>query len=216
MTRTHRRISRLRYLQFEAVFALGLAALGCADGPEGLPTPEVDAAAVAESAMEEFDANGDAALDSEELAKCPPLGKAVASFDADKDGRLTEGEIANGIVALAGPESAYLSTNCTVTFEGRPLANATVKLRPPDFIGDSLPTAVAETDASGHASPSIPSDRLPPQLLGTPLVYPGLYHVEITHPERQLPGRYNTSTELAFVIDPSSREGNSARFDLKP
>jgi hypothetical protein len=166
--------------------------------------------------MEQFDANGDAAVDSEELAKCPPLSKAVASFDADKDGRLTEVEIANGVVALAGPDSAYVSANCTLTFEGRPLVGATVKLRPPDFIGDALPPAEAVTDESGHASPSISSDQMPPQLMGTPLVYPGLYHVEITHPQRPLPGRYNTATELALVVDPSSREGSAARFDLKP
>jgi hypothetical protein len=214
MTRTHSRITRLCYLQFKALFALGLAALGCADGRGGLTTPEVDAAAAAASAIEQFDANGDAALDGEELAICPPLSKAVASFDADKDGRLTESEIANGIVALAGPDSAYVSANCTVTFEGRPLSGATIKLRPPDFIGDSLPTAEAVADDSGHASPSIPSDQLPPQLLDTPLMYPGLYHVEITHPERQLASRYNTETALGVVINPGSREGSSARFDL--
>ena len=48
-----------------------------------------------------------------------------------------------------------------------------------------------------------------------PLVYAGLYSVEITHPQTQLAARYNTSTELGCYIDPAARDATSARFDLR-
>jgi hypothetical protein len=190
--------------------------VGCSGRSGGLPAPDVDSAAASAAALERYDANGDGALDAGELEACPPLASSRSTFDSNNDGRLTGDEIANRLNALAGPKSAFVSVNCTVTFSGVPLAGAKVTLRPPEFLGDSLPTAEATTDDSGYASPSISAESLPPQLKETPLVYPGLYRVEITHPERQLPSRYNSESELGIEIDPSSRSATSARFDLKP
>jgi hypothetical protein len=51
-------------------------------------------------------------------------------------------------------------------------------------------------------------------MAGAKLMFPGLYLVEITHPQVQLPARYNTATELGCELNPLSREGSSARFDL--
>jgi hypothetical protein len=215
----HRGVSYISYshlFDFSAASAVLAACVGCSSGPKGLPVPEVNPAAAAAAAMEQLDANGDASLDETELAKCPPLAGAIAEYDSNNDRKLTAEEIADRLGAIAGPNSAYVSASCSVTLDGVPLEGAIVKLRPPPFVGDAAPTAEGTTDASGIARPSIPAEFMPPQLKDTPLVYPGLYHVEITHPQRQLAARYNTATELGFEVDPTSRESSGARFDLKP
>jgi hypothetical protein len=217
--RRHRGVSYISYshlLDFGIASTVLAACAGCSSGPKGLPLPDVNPAATAAAAIEQFDANGDASLDETELAKCPPLAGASANYDSNNDRKLTAEEIAARLGAIAGPNSAYVTTSCSVTYDGVPLEGATVKLRPPQFVGDAAPTAEGTTDASGIARPSIPADFMPPQLKDTPLVYPGLYHVEITHPERTLSARYNTATELGFEVDPTTRESSGARFDLKP
>jgi hypothetical protein len=185
---------------------------GCAKPGQVSVSPE----AAAGKAISLYDANNDGAIDAEEGASCPPLASSIRSYDADGDGRLTSEEIANRLKQLFDSSSNLAEVSLTVTLEGRPLSGATVRLRPVDFLAGAIPPAEGETDDAGVASPTIGDERLPEDFRGLPLVQHGLYYVEITHPERQLPGRYNTATELALVVDPSSREGSSARFDLKP
>jgi hypothetical protein len=197
------------------VIALLVLGSGCSQRAAGVKAPSIDAFAVAARALARYDSNNDGALDRNELTKCPPLAVAITKYDADKDGRLTGDEITKRIGAIAGPTSAYVSIACTVFLEGRPLDGAQVKLRPVDIFGDEISAAEGATDPSGVAHPSISADMLPPKLAGASLVYPGLYLVEITHPQTQLPARYNTATELGCEVDPSAREGTAARFDLK-
>jgi len=203
--------------RWHALAAPSIAAalfLGCAQGPAAVEKPNVDASSAAAKAVELYDANGDGALGKDELAKCAPLAQSMANYDANNDGRLTEEEISNRLTQLVGPSAAYVTVDGTVTIDRRPLVGATVKLRPADIFEGELPAAEGTTDELGTARPSIPADRLPADLTDAALVYPGLYHVEITHPQTQLPARYNTATELGWEIDPSSRTGMSARFDL--
>jgi hypothetical protein len=79
----------------------------------------------------------------------------------------------------------------------------------------SIKPAQGVTDSSGIARMSLAEADLPEDLKSTLLMQPGLYYVEITHPKTALPARYNMATELGFEVDPSQREGTSARFDLK-
>jgi hypothetical protein len=39
--------------------------------------------------------------------------------------------------------------------------------------------------------------------------------VEITHPTKKIPAKYNTSTQLGFEVHPDSHGGSHAVFDLK-
>jgi hypothetical protein len=198
-----------------AACLVAASCLGCTQrGPARVEKPDVDAQASAEKALELYDANGDAALDGEEIGKCPPLAKSLASYDADKDGRLTGDEISSRLAQLIGPSSAYVSVDGTVTLDGRPLVGATLKLRPAELFVDSLPPAEGTTDEQGIARPAIAADRLPADVGGAALVFPGLYHVEITHPTTQIPGRYNMASELGWEVDPFSRAGTTARFAL--
>jgi hypothetical protein len=175
----------------------------------------VDGGDAAAFAIEHYDGNGDGALDKSELAKCPPLVAAMTNYDADGNGQLSADEIKNRLVRLYGSGAALTNVDCTVTVSGRPLRGAAVKFRPVEMLGDAVKPAESVTDEAGLARPAIADDQLPDDMAGTALVQPGLYHVEITHPDMALPARYNTATELGFEVDPVQRGGTTARFDLK-
>jgi len=184
---------------------------GCSKPGQVSVSPEAAAA----QAISLYDANDDGGIDSEEAASCPPLASSMRSYDADGDGRLVPDEIASRLKQLFASSSNLAEIGLTATFEGRPLSGATVRLRPVEFLADAIPPAEGETDETGVAHPTIGDERLPADFRGLPLVQYGLYHVEITHPTTQLPSRYNTATELGFEVDPVSRTGTVARFDLK-
>jgi hypothetical protein len=190
--------------------------LGCASSSAPpVSTPDIDVQSAADKAVQLYDANGDGALDKDELAKSPSVGKSLANYDANHDERVTHEEIVNRLGRLVGRTAAYVTVDCTVTLGGRPLPRAVVKLIPLEIFGDSLPLAEGTSDDLGVAHPAIAADKLPPKLGAALLVFPGLYRVAITHAQTTLPARYNTATELGWEVDPSSRTGTSARFDLK-
>jgi hypothetical protein len=190
--------------------------VGCASSQApAVSKPEVDPQAATEKAIQVYDTNSDGALDQDELANSPAAGHALANFDANKDGRVTREELEERLSRLVGPTGAFVTVDCTVTRGGQPLADAVVKLTPLVIFEGALPAAEGKTDELGVAHPAIAADRLPPKLAGAMFAFPGLYQVEITHAKISIPARYNTATELGWEVDPSSRTGTSARFDLK-
>jgi hypothetical protein len=77
-----------------------LAVIGCSRGPRAVDVPEVDPEAAAEQAINAYDANGDGALNSDELAKCPGIRSKLVTYDADKNGSVEQTEIANRLGEL--------------------------------------------------------------------------------------------------------------------
>jgi hypothetical protein len=213
MQSLHRTVPRLN--AFPLTSAALLAAAGCLDGSSVKP-PNVDPQAAATYAMERYDANGDGALEHSELSSCPALAAARANFDIDQDGRVSKDELTDALTQIYGVETSLTTLSCTVTFSGRPLAGATVRLRPSQMLGDALPSAEGVTDQHGLARPTIDPKLLPEEFRERPFVYAGLYRVEITHPRTQLAARYNSETELGCYVDPAAHNATSARFDLKP
>jgi hypothetical protein len=94
--------------------------------------------------------------------------------------------------------SKLTTLNCSVYLDGSPLAGATVKFVPEKFLGEEIQTAEGITDQSGTASLSIPTEDLPKELRRVPAMRAGIYRVEITHPTKKIPPKYNTETELGF------------------
>jgi hypothetical protein len=85
-----------------------------------------------------------------------------------------------------------------------------VQFVPEPFLGEAVQTATATTDASGLARPAIPADNLPENLRNLPVMQVGVYRVEIEHPSISADG----SKPLGFEVDPTSRDGTTARFNL--
>ena len=189
---------------------VGLISTGCwSPGAAG-----IDPQAAAARAMELYDANGDAALDADELKKSPPLAIAVTAYDADGDGRLDANEIAQRLTRLFQSSIDLAEVTVQVTADGQTLSGAVVRLRPAEFMGPGMTSAEGTTDETGVAKPTVAEEHIPLEFRGSPLVQFGPYRVEVTHPDRQIPAKYNTASVLGFEVDPSSRNGLSARFDL--
>jgi hypothetical protein len=191
-----------------------LAAAGCSAGGAGKP-PDVDPQAASAYAMEHYDANHDGVLEPSELSRSAALAAASTSFDADGNGRLAAQEITDGLTQMYASGTSLAEVTCTVTLQGRPLAGAKVRLSPIEMVGDALPPAEGVTNQRGTVRPSIDAELIPEEFRHMPLMYPGLYRVEITHPRTQLSSRYNTATELGGLVEPAARAGMSLRFDLK-
>jgi hypothetical protein len=109
----------------------------------------------------------------------------------------------------------------TVTLDGKPLANASVRFIPMDDPNEPLGVvSIGETDAQGHFRLATSDDR-PGAVVGQHAVQistlkarrvPNSESTEITSPEK-IPEHYNTQTQLQFTVPGQGTD--KANFDLK-
>jgi hypothetical protein len=171
---------------------IALAAfVGCNDG-----SYTVDPVAVSNAAIEQYDKSGDGLLDKTELVACPALAREVR--DESKDSKLSAEEIGAQIKSMFGQNAGVTPLSCTVILDGSPLSGATVKFVPESFLGPEIPEATGVTNSAGSADLGISPDKLPKALRRHHVLRAGIYRVEITHPTRTIPAKYNTETELGF------------------
>jgi hypothetical protein len=179
---------------FALFVAAMAAAVGCGDRRSYLVDPE----AASKAAIDLCDKDGDGLLDETELKGCPGLLNALRPFDDTKDKKLSREEIAEEIDYMYQRNSGLTAISCSVSLDGRPLSGATVKFVPEKFLGDEIKTAEGVTNGSGVAAMSIPTEELPKELRRTAALRVGIYRVEITHPSKKIPAKYNTESQLGF------------------
>jgi hypothetical protein len=178
---------------------IGLAAAaGCSGKPGRVTGPDIDGANAAAAAIAEYDANGDSHLESAELTAAPELAAVLSRYDDDGDTRLSASELAAGIDRWSDGKVALLPWAYQVTYNGRPLSGAEVKLVPAPYLGDAVKAASSTSDSAGRGSLAISLDQMPANAPKRPLVQPGLYRVEITHPSTSIPEKYNSATTLGL------------------
>lgn len=182
---------------------LSCSIVGCSDGGgEKFPEVKVDPSAVASNIFSEFDSNSDGELSKTELKKSPGLvmlttGESMMlqelRLDADGSGAVSLEEMETKLAkCFADLRQGY---SCCVMYRGQPLEGATVTLIPEDFMGD-LPIATGETDRDGNCS--VATDD------GLDGAVPGIYRVEITHPEKKIAKKYNESSKISIALDPTN------------
>ena len=147
--------------------------------------------------MAEYDSNGDGFIDSGEMEASPPLRSALGKMDTDRDGRLSEAEIAARLESWVKSKVALFPVGCQVFLNGRPLAGATVLLEPEPFLGDDFKVVKGHTtDMGGLQLETLPGMPIP----GFP---PGLYRVRISktvNGKETIPARYNEETTLGQEV----------------
>lgn len=192
-----------------AIFSLNLTGCG------GFAPPSVDPVAASNTAMTEFDKNGDGQLDRDELAASPALLDALVEYDLNGDKQISGEELEDRLTKMYSREISLTAADVKVTLNGKPLQGATVRFVPEPFLGENT-TLPAEgvTGETGMADMSVPADKLPEELKRYRKLHAGVYRVEITHPEIELPAKYNTNTELGFEVHPDAHGGSHAVFDL--
>lgn len=188
--------------------------MGCNSGPRAVPLPDVNASKAAAAAIEQYDRNGDGQLAKEEWSASPALAAVADRYDTSKDGVLSAGEISEGIGAWQQGGMGLRAVPFTVRFNEQPLAGATVRLVPAPFLGGAIKEAVGETSQGGTGRLDIRPEDKPSDAPKMALMQPGLYHVEITHPTKKIPAKYNTATTLGIEITSSNPDPKGIVWSL--
>ena len=188
-----------------ALAALASLALGgCSYTPAGIAAPDVDPADFGEAILEEFDQDGDGVLAGPELEKAPAVQHRLSDYDGNGDGKVSLDELQTHLAKVFDGRTGLMAAACRVTRNGKPLGGAIVYFVPVPYLEEILPVASAVTRTDGGAVLSIRVEDLPPnspQRQG--FVRPGLYMVEVTHPDFPIPDQYNTKTTLSREISPA-------------
>lgn len=140
---------------------------------ERVMPPALDADTVTRALMAKVDADRDGRVMPNEMQKVPALMYARAELDADKNGDLSRAELYRWFEFVRDSEVALSQVTGVVMHRQRPLADAEVALVPEPFMGPSMATAKAVTDAEGRFAATIPGSRYPG-------VHCGFYRVEIS------------------------------------
>ncbi|MEM8945738.1 MAG: hypothetical protein AAGD11_11185 [Planctomycetota bacterium] len=208
---------RLPTRSFRVLLFLSLLAshllTGCSRGPAPIRPPAYDAATAASEAMEVYDADTDGHLDKSELAQCPGILKSLNKFDANGDGQVSEGEIVARIEQWRTSHVGIQQVSFRVTLNGKPLRNGAVTLEPEPFLQDIIHDAKGVIGSTGMASPSVAAEHLPEGVRQG--LRCGIYKLRITHPEEEIPPRYNSNTELGLEIGPDLNIYNPPSFELR-
>jgi hypothetical protein len=201
-------------LTWQISVALAISFAGCSRGPGAIRPPKVNATSAAAAAIEKFDRNGDGKLTKDEWQASPELAAAATQYDKNADGQLTADEIAAGISAWQQAGVGVRSVPFDVRFNDKPLVGATVRLVPASFLGDGVKAAFAQTNSGGSGQFNMKPEDRPPNAPNMPLMQPGLYLVEITHPTIKIPAKYNTATTLGIEITSSNPGLEGVKWSL--
>jgi len=183
-----------------------LLASGCSGGPPPLTPPDIDPAAAADMAFELYDTNGDGLLDGEELEACPAIVGSLSTYDTDSDSVISRDELANRLQRFVKSRAALYRLSVAVFLDKKPLSGATVRFVPEPYFEDRIKPATGVTGRTGTAQMAVADEDLPENQRNIRAVQCGTYRVEITHPDIDLPPRYNTETTLGYesvISDPS-------------
>jgi hypothetical protein len=179
-----------------------VVAAGCSGRMKRLSPTRVDSKAAAANAMKMYDANQDGKLSKDELEKCPSL-KAIAS----RDGEVTPELIVAKIIEWQSGGPGRVPVSFFVLHNGKPLADASVKLVAEKFLTDIVP-GTGMTSANGSVAMSVPTSG-PEVPKGVSL---GFYKIEITKAGEEIPAKYNTETTLGLGV---LGEVSGVKVDLK-
>ena len=178
-----------------ALMLVGVTLSGCSKTPDRVNPPSIDAGAAALAAVTQYDTDGDGTIGPEELKSAPALRVALGNLDTSGDGAVSAEEVIARIEAWQKSKVGLTTTPCAITFNGRPLAGATVTFEPEEFLGDSIQACVGKTNAEGNVRLKIPGsiDNLPG-------CAPGLYRVKISSTNAEIPEKYNNKTILGAEV----------------
>lgn len=191
-------VSSFRSRKLAALLLLLVGGLSCSSRPPRLVAPEIDPEAATDRALESYDSDTSGELSSAELAACPGVTFNVQAYDADGNGRVSRDEFLARLEYLVGLKFALSPVRARVRLNGRPLEGAQVEFVPEPYLGEHVKPAQGTTDRSGTAIMSVAPADLPKAQSELKGVHTGTYRVRITHPDKQLPAKYNSETTLGY------------------
>ena len=200
------------YAQQIATLTLLPIVVGCFGGLPAVKPPAINVEAAAQTAVSEFDADGDGAVSKNEA--CMGMATTWDRYDQDGDGLATTEEIQSRFSKWTDGDTGMMNMRVELRFRGQPLPDANVTMTPFEFLGENMHTSEGVTDTYGYAFMAVPQERLPKSQENNYGMQVGLFKVSITHPDRKIPEKYNVATELSVDLSPD--EANTGvRFNLK-
>jgi hypothetical protein len=178
-----------------------LSIAGCSRGPTAVNVPDVDPSQAAQSAMELYDKDHDAALNEAELVSCPGILSHLSLYDEDKNGSVSQEEIEKQITELRSSRVGLTKLSVQLRLDGRPLKGAQLKLIPEKYLGEEVKVAWGKSNARGIATMDIRDSDLPESDRGLLGIHYGTYKLEVTHPSVTIPSKYNTATTLGYETE---------------
>lgn len=184
---------------------------GCSGKPKPPPSSGVDPQAAGAKALADFDANKDGKLSEEELKKCPGLKSAIKRVDKDGDGQLSAEEIAGRIQSWLNSGTIVMEAATHVTLDGRDLEAADVSFEPEPFLVGNFHSAKGVTNKIGQVMFQTSTE------FGYPGLYLGFYRVRVsknTGGKELIPAKYNTETELGAEVADDIADRGMIEFNL--
>jgi len=185
---------------------------GCSFRPSRVEVPKIDPAGAASAAVEQYDTNKDQNISKSESVACPALAGSFNLYDANHDGLVSKAEMQSRLAAMLETGIGRMPCMCVV-YAGdsdHPIEGAKVRVVPESFLAGVIQPGEGVTNHRGIAKP-VTIDAPP----GLPGIEFGLYRVQITHDSREIPGKYNSKTELGFELSPLERNRDTFEFRLK-
>ena len=175
---------------------------GCGTTASRVHPVEISPSSASSEAMELYDKDGDGAIAGEELNAVPGIKRHLQHYDRDGDERVTRDEIAARLQDWGNNQLALMGRTYVIMLDGQPLSGATVTLVPEPYLGENVKPASGITGPTGLTRMSHAEEDLPKSANGRPIpgVKAGTFKIQITHPSRQIPAKYNTSTELGDEV----------------
>jgi hypothetical protein len=171
---------------------------GCFGGQSRIPAAEWDPESMADKAMADLDKDGDGQLSEEELNAAPGLKDCLKRIDEDGNGMLSRQEVLDRIALYKEMRVGLTAFSCMVTKNKRPLANATVRLVPEPFLGGVPKVSTGTSSRSGHVQLIAEGEDVPAAAVG-------MFRVEITSTDTEIPAKYNTETTLGVEVAPVTK-----------
>jgi hypothetical protein len=192
------------------------AVAGCSGRPSAVRPPDIEPDRLARAAIEQYDTNGDATLDSKELASAPSLRFSANRIDTNNDGKIVADEIAQFMKRYwIDTAAGIIRIRCAVNYSGRPLDGATVTFEPETFMHGAVKPASGVTRGGMAVISVSDADRPDPNARG---VQNGLYLVRVSkvvNGKETIPEKYNKHTILGCeVADRASYMPGPVTFNL--
>ena len=178
---------------------------------------DIEPGDLSDAVISEYDKDGNGALSEAELTALPPVHDSRSNYDTDGNGEVSHEELEARFAKVFDPVVGLLPARCRVTRNGRGLPGAQVRFVPPQLLEGVLPPASGVTEGDGTAGLRLAPEDLPENIPNNRVVVmrPGIYLVEVTHPEMSIPSQYNTQTTLGKEVFPEILNGPPLPINLK-
>lgn len=184
-----------------------LASPGCGGGQtKRLVPPSLDPAVIAAAVMEKADTDNNGTISPTEMNSVPCLvGLAAGGAAVNRE------TVQQWLERVRDAKIAITSLAASVTQNGKPLKDITIKIIPEAMMADFIKPAEGKTDINGSSMLSIPGGEFSG-------VHCGLYKIELTgngSDGKPLPEKYNSATTLGTAVGGMLPESGIVQIDLK-